>query len=105
MGKEDKIRNQAFQLERAKDFISNKTSIGRVIAFGCATRCHLSVHSLAHPRLGSCNDSCFVVLGLVLLGVVHAADVKARMKGSILLLVRGGGPCFCAFSRWFFVTK
>ena len=23
------------------------TSVGRAIAFGCATRCHLSVHSLA----------------------------------------------------------
>ena len=33
-------------------FNSNKTSVGRAIAFGCATRCHLSVHSLAVPRSG-----------------------------------------------------
>ena len=31
-------------------FNSNKTSVGRAIAFDCATRCHLSVHSLAMPR-------------------------------------------------------
>ena len=37
---------------RAKVFKYNKTSVGRAIAFGCATRCHLSVHSLAMPRSG-----------------------------------------------------
>ena len=56
MGKEDKIGNEAFRWARAKVFnsnkTSNKTSVGRVIAFGCATRCHLSVHSLAMPRSG-----------------------------------------------------
>jgi len=81
MGKEDNIRNEAFQWARAKAFNSNKTSIGRAIAFGCATRCHLSeqielqakllnyflgsnksninqnVHSLALPRPFSGDDS------------------------------------------------
>ena len=52
MGKEDKIGNEAFQWARAKVFNSNKTSVGRAIAFVCATRCHLSVHSLALPRSG-----------------------------------------------------
>jgi len=41
---------------RAKAFNSNKTSIGRAIAFNCAARCHLSVHSLALPRSGSADD-------------------------------------------------
>jgi len=44
MGKEDKIGNEAFRWVRAKVFNYNKTSVGRAIAFGCATRCHLSVH-------------------------------------------------------------
>ena len=57
MGKEDKIWNQAFRWARAKVFNSNKTSIGRAIAFGCATRYHLSVHSLALPRSGP-GDAC-----------------------------------------------
>jgi len=57
MGKEDKIGNEAFRWAKAKAFNSNKTSIGRTIAFGCATRCHLSVHSLAPPRPGSGDDS------------------------------------------------
>ena len=57
MGKEDNIENDAFWWARAKAFNSNKTFIGRDIAFGCATRCHLSVHSLALPRLGSGDDS------------------------------------------------
>ena len=35
---------QGFQLQQA--------SVGRAIAFGCATRCHLSVHSLAMPSSG-----------------------------------------------------
>ena len=52
MDKEDKIRNEAFRWARAKVFNYNKTSVGRAIAFGCATRCHLSVHSLAMPRSG-----------------------------------------------------
>jgi len=47
MGKEDKIGNEAFRWARAKVFNLNKTSVGRAIAFGCAPRCHLSVHSLA----------------------------------------------------------
>jgi len=38
MGKEDKIRNEAFRWARAKVFNYNKTSVGRTIAFGCATR-------------------------------------------------------------------
>jgi len=50
MGKEDKIENEAFRWARAKVFNYNKTSVGRAIAFGCATRCHLSVRSLAMPR-------------------------------------------------------
>jgi len=52
MGKEDKIGTEAFRWARAKVFNCNKTSVGRVIAFGCATHCHLSVHSLAMPRSG-----------------------------------------------------
>ena len=54
MGKEDKIGTESFQWARGKVFNCNKTSAGRVIAFGCATRCHLSVHSLAMSR--SCNQ-------------------------------------------------
>jgi len=50
MGKEDKIGNEAFQWVRAKVFNYNKTSVGRAMAFGCATRCHLSLHSLVMPR-------------------------------------------------------
>jgi len=57
MGREDKIGNYAFRWARAKAFNSNKTFIGRAIAFGCATRCHLSVHSLSLPRSGSGDDS------------------------------------------------
>jgi len=56
-GKEDNIGNEAFHWARAKAFNSNKTSIGRNIAFGCASRCHLSVHSLALPRPVSGDDS------------------------------------------------
>jgi len=52
MGKEDKIANKAFRWARAKEFNYNKISVGRAIAFGCAIRCHLSVHSLAMPRSG-----------------------------------------------------
>jgi len=52
MGKEDKIRNEAFRWARAEVFNYDKTSVGRAIAFGCSTRCHLSVHSLAMPRSG-----------------------------------------------------
>ena len=52
MGKEDKIGTEAFRWARAKVFNCNKTSVGRAIAFGCATRCHLSVHSLTMPRSG-----------------------------------------------------
>ena len=44
--------HEAFRWARAKVFNSNKTSVGRVIVFGCATRCPLSVHSLAMPRSG-----------------------------------------------------
>ena len=58
MGKEDKIGSEAFQWARANAVNSNKTSIGRAIAFGCATLSHLSVHSLALPRSGSSHDSC-----------------------------------------------
>ena len=57
MGKEDKIRNEAFRRARAKVFNCNKTSVGRAIAFGCATRCHLSVHSLAMPCSGPIDGS------------------------------------------------
>ena len=54
MGKEDKIGKEAFRWARAKvfNYRDNKTSVGRAIAFGCATRCHLSVHSLAMLRSG-----------------------------------------------------
>ena len=55
MGKEDKIGSEAFRWARAKVFNYNKTSVGRAIAFGCATRCHLSVHSLAMPCSGLDN--------------------------------------------------
>jgi len=44
--------NEAFRWARVKVFNYNKTSVGRVIVFDCATRCHLSVHSLAMPRSG-----------------------------------------------------
>ena len=48
-----KIGSEAYRWAKAKVFNSNKTSVGRAIAFGCATRCHLSVHSLVMPRTGS----------------------------------------------------
>jgi len=48
----DEIGNEASRWARAKVFNYDKTSVGRAIAFGCATRCHLSVHSLAMPRSG-----------------------------------------------------
>jgi len=51
MGKEDKIGTEACRWVQAKVFNCNKTSVGRAIAFGCATRCHLSVHR--HASLGS----------------------------------------------------
>ena len=56
VGKEDKIGNEAFRWARAKVFNYNKTSVGRAITFGCATRCHptVSVHSLVMPRSGLC---------------------------------------------------
>ena len=57
MGKKDKIGNEAFRWARAKVSNCNKTSVGRAIAFGCAIRCHLSVHSLAMPRSGSHGGS------------------------------------------------
>ena len=57
MGKEDKIGNEVFRWARAKVFNCNKTSVGRAIAFGCATRCHLSVHSLAMPLSGPDDSS------------------------------------------------
>ena len=50
-----KIGSEAFRWARAKVFNYNKTSVGRVMAFGCATRCHLSVHSLAMPCSGLDN--------------------------------------------------
>jgi len=53
MDKEDKIGNEGFQWVRAKVFNYNKTSVGRAIVFDCATRCHLSVHSLVMASLGS----------------------------------------------------
>jgi len=53
MGKEDKIGNEAFRWARAKVFNYNKTSVGRAITFGCATRCHPSV----------CAQSCDASLG------------------------------------------
>jgi len=57
MGKEDKIGNEAFRWARATVFNCNKTSVGRAIASGCATHCHLSVHSLAMPLSGSGDAS------------------------------------------------
>ena len=57
MDKEDKIGGEAFHWTRVKVFNYNKTSVGRVIAFGCATRCHLSVYSLAMPRSGPDDGS------------------------------------------------
>ena len=52
MGNEDKIGSETFRLVRVKVFNCNKTSVGTAIAFGCDTRCHLSVHGLAMPRSG-----------------------------------------------------
>jgi len=53
MGKEDKIGTEAFRWARAKVFNCNKTSVGRAIAFGCATRCHLLFYPISGIR--SCN--------------------------------------------------
>ena len=57
IGNADKIGSEAYRWAKATVFNSNKTSVGRAIAFGCATRCHLSVHSLAMPRSGSDDAS------------------------------------------------
>ena len=57
IGKGDKIGNEAYRWASARVFNSNKTSVGKAIAFGCATRCHLSLHSLAMPRSGSGDAS------------------------------------------------
>jgi len=50
MGKEDKMGTEDFGWARAKVFNCNKTSVGRAIAFGCATRCHLSKRVLKDFR-------------------------------------------------------
>jgi hypothetical protein len=78
-GKEDNIRNKAFRWVRAKAFNSNKTSIGRAIAFGCATRficlC-IILRYLARFQMMTLVEA---VLGRVLLGVVHVgADAVPR---------------------------
>ena len=52
MDKEDKIGSEVFRWARDKVFKYNKTSVVVVVTFGCATRCHLSVHSLAIPHSG-----------------------------------------------------
>ena len=44
-------------LQQNKVTHTHKTSVGRVIPFGCANRCHLSVHSLAMRRSGPVDDS------------------------------------------------
>ena len=38
MNKKDTIRNETFRWVRVNVFNYNKTSVGRVMAFGCATR-------------------------------------------------------------------
>jgi len=58
MGTEDKIRNEAFRWTRANVLNCNKTSVGRAIAIGCATRCYLSVHSLVMSRSGPDDGYC-----------------------------------------------
>jgi len=93
MGKEDKIRNEVFQWARAKDFNPklNKT-IGRAIAFGCATRCHLSVHSLALPRSGSGDDSRGGGTGTGAPGGGSRGG-RRRTSGAANISTGGGGAC------------
>jgi len=101
MGKEDNIGNEAFQWARAKAFNSNKTSIGRVaITFGCAARCHLSVHSLALPRLASGDDSHGGGTGT---GAPGGGPCGGRRRTSVDVNLSKGGVGFhvCTFSRCF----
>jgi len=49
IGAEEEIGTEAFTWSRARTFSFNKHSIGRAIAYGTATRLHLSVHSTAPP--------------------------------------------------------
>ena len=75
---------QGFQL--------HKTSIGRAIAFGCANRCHLSVHRLALPRPGSGDDS----RGGGTATGVHGGGSRGGRRhtsGDANLSERGGIPC------------
>jgi len=100
MGKEDIIGNEAFRWARAKAFNSNKTSIGRAIAFGCATCCHLSVHNLALPRPGSGDDSRGGSTGTGAPGVSSRGGTR-RTLGDANLSEGGGGLHVCTFSRYF----
>ena len=87
MDKEDKIGTEVFRWARAKVFNCSKTSVGRAIAFGCATRCHLSVHSLAMPRRGSGPDdgSVNAFLAAALARVMRAAEpIPAVAAASVL---------------------
>ena len=95
MGKEDKIGTEAFRWARAKVFTCNKTSVGGAIAFGCATRCHLSVHSLAMLRSGSVNAFFAAALTRVMraavpIPAVASASVlhSAAVDGSVVGVVR-----------------
>jgi len=89
------IGTKAFRWVRAKVFKCNKTSVGRAIAFGCATRCHLSVHSLAMLRSGSVNAFFAAALTRVMraavpIPAVASASVlhSAAVDGSVVGVVR-----------------
>jgi len=78
-----------------KDFNFNKTFIGCAIAFGCATRCHLSVHSLAHPRSGSSDDS---REGSTVLGSPGGGSRGRRCSSGAVNHSEGGGVPLSALS-------
>jgi len=78
MGKEDTVRNEAFQWARAKVFNSNKTSVGRplLLAAPPIVICLCTVlRSLARVQVMTPVE---VALGLGVLGMVHAADAIPR---------------------------
>ena len=56
MGQEDEIGTKSSRRARTKNINFDKTFIGRVIALGCTTRCHQSLHILALPRPGFVNS-------------------------------------------------
>ena len=86
MGKEDKIGNSVRLFDGQGPRFSTPTRLQLVgaFAFGCTTRCHLSVHSLAMPHrdLIACAAS---VLKNRLLGLANFLGGKMISFSQILI--------------------